>query len=147
MKLASVVARARKLSRPYRITDGERFRLKEIDPGDTGSFRSGEKDDAEALLAEGVAALAEWQERLYAADRWSALFLFQAMDAAGKDGAIKHVMSGVNPQGCQVASFKAPSAEELDHDQRDRGLAIDRGEGAGHLALRAPQHVSPCGRG
>jgi PPK2 family polyphosphate:nucleotide phosphotransferase len=116
MTLGAVVARARKLSRPYRITDGERFRLKDIDPGDTGSFRSGEKKDAEELLAEGVAALAEWQERLYAADRWSALFIFQAMDAAGKDGAIKHVMSGVNPQGCQVASFKAPTAEELDHD-------------------------------
>jgi PPK2 family polyphosphate:nucleotide phosphotransferase len=84
------------------------------DPGYTGGVKS--KEEAEALLQEGVAKLAELQSKLYADDRWALLLIFQAMDAAGKDGAIKHVMSGVNPQGCQVYSFKAPSAEELDHD-------------------------------
>ncbi len=105
---------ASKLSKPYRIDHGSKFRLKDFDPGDTGHIHS--KDHAEKLLARGIASLEELQDKLYAQDSWAILLIFQAMDAAGKDGAIKHVMSGVNPQGCQVYSFKAPSAEELDHD-------------------------------
>lgn len=116
MNLRSTLKDAESLARPYRITDGRRFRLRDQDPEDTGPFERREKEEASELHATCVEALAELQERLYAEDRWSALFIFQAMDAAGKDSAIKHVMSGVNPQGCQVASFKAPSPEELDHD-------------------------------
>jgi len=101
---------------PYRITHGKKFRLKDIDPGDTHGIASEEKSEAKELLARGVEWLAEAQDRLYAQDRWSVLLVFQAMDAAGKDSTIKHVMSGVNPQGCQVYSFKQPSSEELDHD-------------------------------
>ncbi|HSC08314.1 MAG TPA: polyphosphate kinase 2 family protein [Steroidobacteraceae bacterium] len=108
--------RARQLSRPYRITDGRRFRLADCDPGETGDLQEGDKIRATETLQKGIEMLAEFQSMLYAQDRWSLLLIFQAMDAAGKDGAIKHVMSGVNPMGCQVASFKAPSAEELDHD-------------------------------
>ena len=103
-----------RLLEPYRITDGRKFRLKDIRPGDTRGLKS--KAQAKEQLAEGVARLADLQEKLYAQDQWGVLLIFQAMDAAGKDGAIAHVMSGVNPQGCQVSSFKAPSAEELDHD-------------------------------
>ncbi|MCM2254696.1 MAG: polyphosphate kinase 2 family protein [Vicinamibacteria bacterium] len=99
---------------PYRITDGRRFRLRDIDPGDTGGLKS--KDKARESLAAGVEQLAALQEKLYAQDRWAVLLVFQAMDAAGKDGAVEHVMSGVNPQGVQVFSFKSPSPEELDHD-------------------------------
>jgi PPK2 family polyphosphate:nucleotide phosphotransferase len=99
----------------YRVEDGKNFRLKDISPGDTGGIGIG-KDGAEDLLKDGVKALSQWQEKLYADDRWSLLLIFQAMDAAGKDGAIEHVMSGVNPQGCMVTSFKQPSAQELDHD-------------------------------
>jgi PPK2 family polyphosphate:nucleotide phosphotransferase len=105
---------AKKLAKPYRIERGKDFRLKDFDPADTGKLDS--KKHAHKLLEKGVAHMAELQAKLYAQDRWSLLLIFQAMDAAGKDGAIKHVMSGVNPQGCQVYSFKAPSAEELDHD-------------------------------
>jgi PPK2 family polyphosphate:nucleotide phosphotransferase len=105
-----------KLLRPYRVTKGKDFRLKDHDPGDTHGFKSEQKSEAKELLARGVEWLAEEQEKLYAQDRWGVLLLFQAMDAAGKDGTIKHVMSGVNPQGVQVTSFKAPSSEELDHD-------------------------------
>jgi len=101
---------------PYCITKGSKFRLEEVDPGDTGGLNSESKSGAKRLLAEGVRWLAEEQERLYAQDRWGVLLIFQAMDAAGKDSTIKHVMSGVNPQGVQVHSFKQPSAEELDHD-------------------------------
>ncbi|HSA79724.1 MAG TPA: polyphosphate kinase 2 family protein [Geminicoccaceae bacterium] len=108
--------RCRKFSAPYRLTDGKMFRLKDIDPDDTGELTSDDKPQAKEALGVGVEVLAQLQERLYAQDRWAVLLIFQAMDAAGKDGAIKHVMSGVNPQGCQVHSFKAPSAEELDHD-------------------------------
>ena len=107
---------ARKYSEPFCITNGKKFRLKDVDPGDTLDFESDEKPKAQEALATGVEVLAELQEKLWAQDRWSVLIIFQAMDAAGKDGAIKHVMSGVNPQGCEVTSFKAPSAEELDHD-------------------------------
>ena len=103
-------------SAPYRLTDGKKFRLKDIDPEDTGELTSEDKPQAKETLAEGTEVLAQLQERLYAQDRWAVLLIFQAMDAAGKDGAIKHVMSGINPQGCQVHSFKAPSPEELDHD-------------------------------
>jgi len=105
---------ASKLVAPYRIEDGEKFRLKDFDPGDTGQLRS--KARAKDLLEQGIASMAELQDKLYAQDRWGVLLIFQAMDAAGKDGVIKHVMSGVNPQGCQVYSFKSPSMEELDHD-------------------------------
>ena len=98
----------------YRVTDGEGFRLAAFDPGDTGPHSH--KGDAKGLLDAGLDRLRELQDRLYAQDRWAVLLIFQAMDAAGKDGVIKHVMSGVNPQGSQVFSFKAPSPEELDHD-------------------------------
>ncbi len=101
---------------PYRITNGKKFRLKDHDPGDTGRLGSEDKPEAKRMLAEGIARMAEIQERLYADDHWGLLLIFQAMDAAGKDGTIKHVLSGVNPQGVQVTSFKQPSAEEIDHD-------------------------------
>jgi PPK2 family polyphosphate:nucleotide phosphotransferase len=107
---------AYKLLDRYRITKGKGFRLKDVDPDDTAGLKSEFKDEAKLLLQEGVQTLAEMQDKLYAQDRWAVLLVFQAMDAAGKDGTIKHVMSGVNPQGCEVASFKAPSSEELDHD-------------------------------
>ena len=107
---------AKKYSDPFRVTDGTKFRLKKIDPAETLDFESDEKAEAEEALAQGVELLKLLQDKLYAQDRWSVLIIFQALDAAGKDGAIKHVMSGVNPQGCEVSSFKAPSAEELDHD-------------------------------
>ena len=116
MKLHDVIKQARKLSEPYRVTKGESFRLKHVDPDDTGPLKASDKPRAKEALAIGVNALATLQDMLYAQDRWAVLLIFQAMDAAGKDGAIKHVMSGVNPQGCQVASFKAPSPEDLDHD-------------------------------
>lgn len=99
---------------PFRVTSGSRFRLKDHDPGDTGGFKS--KKEGRERLEAGRARMRELQSRLYASDRHALLLIFQAMDAAGKDSAIKHVMSGVNPQGCQVFAFKQPSAEELDHD-------------------------------
>ncbi len=105
---------AAKLAKSYRVSDGHKFRLKDFDPADTGEVKS--KQHAAELLEESVQDLAHYQDKLYAQDRWALLLIFQAMDAAGKDSAIKHVMSGVNPQGCQVYSFKAPSVEELDHD-------------------------------
>jgi PPK2 family polyphosphate:nucleotide phosphotransferase len=104
-----------KLIEPYRIERGKGFRLKDISPGDTRGLDI-DKDEARALLAEGTTRLTKLQEMLYAQDRWAVLLIFQAMDAAGKDSAIKHVMSGINPQGCQVFAFKAPTTEELDHD-------------------------------
>jgi PPK2 family polyphosphate:nucleotide phosphotransferase len=115
-KTKNVAGGARKLARPFRVTNGKSFRLKDIDPGDTLTLTSEDKPRAKEALAAGVAALAEMQQQLYAQDKWAVLLIFQAMDAAGKDGAIKHVMSGVNPQGCQVFSFKAPTSEDLDHD-------------------------------
>jgi len=105
---------ASKLAKPYRVEDGKKFRLKDFDPGDTGKIRS--KAHARKLLEQGIASMAELQDKLYAQDRWALLLIFQGMDAAGKDGLVKHVMSGVNPQGCQVYSFKQPSSEELNHD-------------------------------
>jgi len=104
----------RGLIKPFRVTSGRRFQLKDFSPDDTGGIES--KDDAAKLLARGTESLCEQQEKLYAQGTWALLLVFQAMDAAGKDSTIKHVMSGVNPQGCQVYSFKAPSAEELAHD-------------------------------
>src|SRR5690349_2247916 len=103
-------------SGPYRVERGAKFKLKHFDPDDTAHLGTEDKPRAQELLGIGRAALAELQDMLYAQDRWSVLLVFQAMDAAGKDSAIKHVMSGINPQGCQVYSFKAPSAEDLDHD-------------------------------
>ena len=100
---------------PFRITDGKGFQLKDFDPGDTRGLKL-DKGEAAELLSQGTEWLAEEQDMLYAQNRWSLLLVFQAMDAAGKDGAIKHVMSGINPQGCQVSSFKQPSPEELNHD-------------------------------
>jgi len=104
-----------KLAAPFRVRDAKKFRLDDVDPDDTGGF-SATKEDAESLLAGAVERIAELQATLYAQDRWSVLLIFQAMDAAGKDSAIKHVFSGINPQGVQVFAFKQPSSEELDHD-------------------------------
>jgi polyphosphate kinase 2 PPK2 len=105
------------LAKPFRTSKGKDFRLKDVDPNDTLEFtKEADKPRAKEALATGVTALAELQDKLYAQDKWAVLLIFQAMDAAGKDGAIKHVMSGVNPQGCQVYSFKSPSSEDLDHD-------------------------------
>jgi PPK2 family polyphosphate:nucleotide phosphotransferase len=101
---------------PYRVTGGKGFRLRDFDPADTHGLQSEAKPEAKEMLATGIQWLSEYQDKLYAQDRWAVLLVFQAMDAAGKDSTIKHVMSGVNPQGCQVFSFKQPSAEELDHD-------------------------------
>jgi PPK2 family polyphosphate:nucleotide phosphotransferase len=115
MKTKEVVKRAAKFAKPYCVTDGK-FRLKDSDPSDTRGLQSEDKPRAKEALENGVRVLAELQDMLYAQDKWAVLLIFQAMDAAGKDGAIKHVMSGVNPQGCQVYSFKSPSAEDLDHD-------------------------------
>jgi polyphosphate:nucleotide phosphotransferase, PPK2 family len=116
MKTDTLVKRARDLAAPFRVTSGQNFRLKDCDPGDTLKFDSKDKDRAKEALVQGVQALSALQDKLYAQDQWAVLLIFQAMDAAGKDGAIKHVMSGVNPQGCEVHSFKAPTSEELDHD-------------------------------
>ena len=107
---------AQAFTKPYCVSSGKKFRLKHFDPGDTAGFTSEAKPRAKEALQMGISLLAELQDMLYAQDRWALLLIFQAMDAAGKDGAIKHVMSGVNPQGCEVYSFKAPSTNELDHD-------------------------------
>ncbi len=116
MHRRELIQRARDLSRPFRVEQGKTFRLQHVDPDDTLEFTAEDKPRAKEALAMGVELLAEFQDLLYAQDRWALLLIFQAMDAAGKDGTIKHVMSGVNPQGCQVTSFKAPSAVDLDHD-------------------------------
>lgn len=116
MKNNNFLKQAQKYTETYRVTKGAKFRLKDVDPDDTLDFDSDAKAQAEEALVEGVRLLSKLQDKLYAQDRWAILIIFQAMDAAGKDSAIKHVMSGVNPQGCEVSSFKAPSAEELDHD-------------------------------
>ncbi|HZQ24195.1 MAG TPA: polyphosphate kinase 2 family protein [Terriglobales bacterium] len=123
--------RLRQLAKPYRITHGKHFRLKDFDPADTGTIAS--EDSASADLQKSVETLADLQDRLYAQDRWALLLIFQAMDAAGKDSTIKHVMSGVNPQGCQVYSFKAPSEEELDHDYLWR--TMQRVPGRGRIGI------------
>ena len=117
MKTKDIIKRTRELAKPFRVAKGKDFRLKDVDPDDTLEFtKEADKPRAKEALAMGVAALAELQDKLYAQDKWAVLLIFQAMDAAGKDGAIKHVMSGINPQGCQVFSFKSPSADDLDHD-------------------------------
>jgi PPK2 family polyphosphate:nucleotide phosphotransferase len=103
-----------RLIEPFRVTDGKKFRLAHVNPRDTRGIRS--KEQATDYLRFGVEMISALQQKLYAQDRWSVLVIIQAMDAAGKDGVISHVMSGVNPQGCQVYAFKVPSAEELDHD-------------------------------
>jgi PPK2 family polyphosphate:nucleotide phosphotransferase len=110
-----ILERIQKYVDPFRVTKGKGFQLKDFDPGDTRDLKM-DKGDAAELQKRGSEWLATEQDMLYAQDRWSLLLIFQAMDAAGKDGTIKHVMSGVNPQGCQVYSFKQPSAEELSHD-------------------------------
>jgi PPK2 family polyphosphate:nucleotide phosphotransferase len=115
MARKEILDRIQKYVDPFRITKGKGFRLKDFDPADTCGLKL-DKGEAADLLQRGTAWLAEEQDILYAQDRWSLLPVFQAMDAAGKDSTIKHVMSGVNPQGCQVFSFKQPSSEELDHD-------------------------------
>ena len=114
--MKKLARRARTFAAPYRIAKGKGFRLSDVDPADTAHLESEDVERAKEVLKQGVELLAEFQDKLYAQDRWAVLLIFQAMDAAGKDGTIKHVMSGVNPQGCQVYSFKQPSHEELDHD-------------------------------
>ena len=111
-----LIKRACELAKPFRVDNGEKFRLKDIDPASTLNLTDSDEPRAKEALGLGVELLADFQDLLYAQDRWGLLLMFQAMDAAGKDGTIKHVMSGVNPQGCQVSSFKAPSSVDLDHD-------------------------------
>jgi PPK2 family polyphosphate:nucleotide phosphotransferase len=108
--------RIRKFIEPYRVTRGKDFKLKDVDPRDTRGLKSEDKTEAKEMLGRGVEWLAEQQNMLYAQDHWALLLVFQAMDAAGKDGTIKHVTSGINSQGCHVTSYKQPSSEELDHD-------------------------------
>jgi polyphosphate kinase 2 (PPK2 family) len=114
-EMGKIFKNARQLAEPFRVTGGD-FRLKDIDPGDTLDLKSEDKPREQEALATGIQALTVLQDMLYAQDRWGLLLIFQAMDAAGKDSAIKHVMSGVNPQGVEVHSFKSPSAEERNHD-------------------------------
>jgi PPK2 family polyphosphate:nucleotide phosphotransferase len=116
MSMKAVIKRSHDLAKRFRVTDGDGFRLKDVDPADTLDFGDEDRPRAKEALANGIMALAELQDMLYAQDSWAVLLIFQAMDAAGKDGTIKHVMSGVNPQGCEVVSFKTPSPEDLDHD-------------------------------
>ena len=106
--------KANKVANTYRVESGKHFRLKDYDPAETGHWRS--KENAAEALQQGIARTAELQDKLYAQNSWALLLIFQAMDAAGKDGIIKHVMSGINPEGCQVYSFKQPSELELQHD-------------------------------
>jgi PPK2 family polyphosphate:nucleotide phosphotransferase len=124
MNPKKLIKQARKIARKFRVTNGGKFRLKEVDPGDTLEFKADDKPRSKEALAQGVEVLCGLQDMLYAQDKWAVLLIFQAMDAAGKDGAIKHVMSGVNPQGCQVTSFKSPSAEDLDHDYLWRCMKV-----------------------
>src|SRR3989475_3611927 len=128
MKHGKLLKEASRIVEPYCITKGEEFRLKDHDPADTNGLK--DKHQAQGLLEDRIQLLSHMQEKRYAQDRWALLLIFQAMDAAGKDGAIKHVMSGVNPQGCQVFSFKSPSNEELNHDYlwRTHKCAPERGK-------------------
>ncbi len=103
-----------KLIAPYRVTNGKKFRLKDCDPADTQGLDL--KEEAAEFLKQGVERLSDMQQKLYAQDRWAVLLIFQAMDSGGKDSVIRHVMSGINPEGCQVFAFKEPSAEDLSHD-------------------------------
>jgi len=116
MKKNHALKSLRKLAAPYCVRDGGKFRLKRIDSADAGELEDENRAEAQELLARSVERMTRLQEKLAAQAQWSLLLIFQAMDAAGKDGVIKHVMSGINPQGCQVVSFKAPSREELAHD-------------------------------
>jgi len=118
----------REFGKPFQVTDGSHFRLKDLDPRATLGLKS--KEHAKEALERGIARLSELQEKLFAQDRWAILLILQAMDAAGKDSTIKHVMSGVNPQGCEVHSLKTPSAEELQHDflWRTSRLLPERGK-------------------
>ena len=116
MKTKEVIKRAKRFAEPFIVSDGKQFRLKDINPADTLDLKAEDKPKAKEALSLGIDVLAELQDMLYAQNQWAVLLIFQAMDAAGKDGAIKHVMSGLNPQGCQVFSFKAPTSEDLDHD-------------------------------
>ena len=118
--LEPVMMRESDILERFRVTGGGKFRLADIDPGDVCRLDV-EKEGAKEALAAGVARLRDLQERLYAQGRWSVLIILQALDAAGKDGTIEHVMSGINPQGCEVTSFKQPSATELRHDFLWRG--------------------------
>ncbi len=122
MNSDKLIKKAHKFAKPFCVTNGDKFRLKDFDPADTMGLKSEAKPQAKEALENGVKALAELQDKLYAQDQWAVLLVFQALDAAGKDGTIKHVMSGVNPQGCQVSSFKSPSVEELDHDYLWRSM-------------------------
>ncbi len=124
MKTKELLRKAAALSEPFRVSKGGGFNLHDFSPKDTLGFKDEDKPRAKEALAMGIEALALLQEKLYAQDKWALLLIFQAMDAAGKDGAIKHVMSGVNPQGCEVSSFKSPSAEELDHDYLWRCMRV-----------------------
>src|SRR5262252_1702014 len=133
MKIKKIIKKARKFAKTFCVTNGDKFKLKDYDPGDTLGLKSEAKPRAKEALQNGVQALAELQDMLYAQDKFAVLFIFQAMDAAGKDGAIKHVMSGVNPQGCQVYAFKAPSAEDLDHDYLWRCLKC--APNRGHIGI------------
>jgi PPK2 family polyphosphate:nucleotide phosphotransferase len=128
MKTKKFSKEAAAITAPFRITQGKKFCLKVYDPDDTGPFK--DKDQVQDLLDQSLTMLRDLQEKLYAQDRWGLLLIFQGMDAAGKDGVIKHVMSGVNPQGCDVWSFKTPSNEELDHDYlwRSHKVVPERGK-------------------
>jgi len=116
MNSKQFLKQSKKISEQFRITEGKKFRLRKFDPADTLGFDSDDKPEAQEALTSGVQQLAKLQDKLFAQDRWALLLIFQAMDAAGKDSAIKHVMSGINPQGCEVYSFKVPTSEDLDHD-------------------------------
>ncbi len=122
MKPKDILKAAKTLREKYAVTDGESFRMKHCDPNETDGLPGINKGDSKEILEKSVQMMAELQDMLYAQDHWSILLIFQAMDAAGKDGVIKHVMSGINPQGCEVHSFKAPSTEELDHDYMWRSM-------------------------
>ena len=124
MKAKRILKAVHQVADPFRVEKGKHFRLKDFDPSDTLGYGDEDKPRAKEALTTGIELLCDLQDRLYAQDKWALLLIFQAMDAAGKDGAIKHVMSGINPQGCQVYSFKAPSAEELDHDYLWRCLKV-----------------------
>jgi len=128
MKIKKLIKEAELIVEPYRITNGGKFCLKDYNPADTGGMK--DKEKALKMLEKSVQLLSHLQEKLYAQDEWAALLIFQAMDAAGKDGAIKHVMSGINPEGCDVTSFKAPSHRELNHDYfwRTHNVVPERGK-------------------
>jgi len=114
MKYRKQIKQSARLAEPYCVSDGGKFRLKDYDTSDTGEVKN--KEQSQRIIDNRVGLLSNLQEKLYAQDRWAVLLIFQAMDAAGKDGAIKRVMSGINPQGCDVHAFKTPSNEELNHD-------------------------------